>query len=167
MAFIGIIAEKKEICDIEKNLKNYFNNLGQKHTLIAIQNSNIENIKNIKFETLLISSNSIDKQKQKNLEQIISNASFVVLNTDTVNTNLIESAKQMVITYGFGVKTTVTMSSVDDEKIILCIQRGFENVNKVNIEPQEIIIKYNELLGNKYSKMGCHIIKLLYESQKK
>lgn len=166
MAFIGIVAEKKEVCDIEKNLKNYFENLYKKHTIFFIQNSNIENIKNIKFDTILLCSNIICNEKMDLLKHVLKFTNYAIVNCDTVNLNLLKEAKAMLISYGFQTKATITMSSIDDENMILCIQRGFWNANNISIEPQEICIHLNELLGNKYSKMGSFIVNLLYLSQK-
>ena len=166
MAFIGIVAEKKEQSDIEKNLKTYFEKYNQKHTLFSIQNGNIENIKNIKFETILICADTILEEKQEILKQMLQSTSYVIMNVDMVSNELLQESKAMVITYGFQTKATITMSSIDDENMILCIQREFTNINHISVEPQEISIDLNKLLGNKYSKMGSFVVKLLYESQK-
>ena len=164
MAFIGIVAEKKDACDIEKNLRNFFEKKGQKHNLLLIHNSNLENMKNIKFETVLICTNL--KQKQEILNQILEQVSYVVVNADIVSLAKLQQTKAVIITFGFQTKATITLSSIDDENMILCIQREFVNIYHSNIESQEISLPLNELLGNKYSKMASSVMKLLYESQK-
>ena len=166
MAFIGIVAQKKEENDIEKNLKSYFEIYGQKHTIFPIQSDNIENMRNIKFETILICTDTICKEKQECLRQMIQSAAYVIVNADSVKTTILKETKAMIITYGFQAKATITMSSINDEDMILCIQREFVNINHINVEPQEISISLNKLLGNKYSKMGSFVLQLLYESQK-
>jgi len=123
-------------------------------------------MKNIKFETILMCINTINSEKQEILKQMLQSTSYAIINADTVNNELLKESKAMVITYGFQAKATITMSSIDDENMILCIQRGFTNIHHISVEPQEISIHLNELLGNKYSKMGSFVVKLLYESQK-
>ena len=117
MAFIGIVAEKKDACDIEKNLRNFFEKKGQKHNLLLIHNSNLENMKNIKFETVLICNNL--KQKQEILNQILEQVSYVVVNADIVSLAELQQTKAVIITFGFQTKATITLSSIDDENMIL------------------------------------------------
>lgn len=167
MAFIGIVAQKKDECEIEKNLKSYFEFHGQKHTIFPIQSDNIENMKNIKFETILMCADTICKGKQECLRQILQSVAFAIINVDEVKPTIFTDTKAMIITYGFQTKATITMSSINDENMILCIQREFVNINHINIEPQEISINLNQLLGNKYVKMGSFVVQLLYESQKR
>ena len=111
MAFIGIVAEKKDACDIEKNLRNFFEKKGQKHNLLLIHNSNLENMKNIKFETVLICNNL--KQKQEILNQILEQVSYVVVNADIVSLAKLQQTKAVIITFGFQTKATITLSSID------------------------------------------------------
>lgn len=166
MAFIGVVAQKKEESDIEKNLKSYFEIYGQKHIIFPIQSDNIENMKNIKFETILMYADTICKEKQECLRQIIQSVEYAIVNADLVKPTVLKETNAMIITYGFQAKATITMSSINDENMILCIQREFMNINHINIEPQEISMPLNELLGNKYVKMGSFVVQLLYESQK-
>ena len=65
-----------------------------------------------------------------------------------------------VISYGFNSKSTITASSVGEERILICVQREFENIFKQKVEPQEISVK-NEL-KNEYISMGIASICLLY-----
>ena len=46
-----------------------------------------------------------------------------------------------VITYGFNSKSTVTTSSVNEENLLLCIQRTILNINNKKIEPQEFCVR--------------------------
>ena len=50
-----------------------------------------------------------------------------------------------IITFGFNTKATITISSVKEEKIIVCLQRYIEKINGEIIDTQEkeiIISKY-------------------------
>jgi len=45
--------------------------------------------------------------------------------------------KGKLITYGFNMKASVTASSVSDESLQVCIQRGFESIKGSRFGPQE------------------------------
>ena len=162
MTFIGIVAKKTEYLNIRKN---FTLNLENNSTIIWLQNNNIDSIKNVKFETLLICSNNICKDKCLALEHLLKCAKYIIVNSDVVDLNKLKETSGVIITFGLKAKSTITMSSLSEENICICLQREFENVNKINIEPQEICINTSKLLGNKYSKMGSLALKLLYESQ--
>lgn len=54
MAFIGIITDSKYEMQLKKALSNCLNSAQKEHTVIAINDKSIENIKNIRFETILV-----------------------------------------------------------------------------------------------------------------
>ena len=54
MAFIGIIAYNKNEIQLKKVLTNTLNSESKEHTIIEINDKSIENIKNIRFETILV-----------------------------------------------------------------------------------------------------------------
>ena len=61
MAFIGVIAENKDEVNIKRILENNLNAINKKHTIILINEKSIENIRNIKFDSILaISLKNID-----------------------------------------------------------------------------------------------------------
>ena len=54
MAFIGIIVDTKYEMQLKKSLSSSLNNVQKEYTVIAINDKSIENIKNIRFETILV-----------------------------------------------------------------------------------------------------------------
>jgi hypothetical protein len=163
MSFIGIITEKKEEKKLEEMIKKSFKNGAKKHTIIVINENSIENLVNIKFETILLNSTmEVIKNKEK-LKKILSNTKYFVVNSDLCDMELIQNLKLTVISYGYNNKATITMSSIDDEEMILCIQRGIKNLQGDIIEPQEISIALMEEEMNHYLKMGTSIVELLYK----
>lgn len=72
-----------------------------------------------------------------------------------------------MITYGYNNKATVTASSIEEDSLLLSIQRTIESVSKVKYEPQEIKAYVPEkiLEQNIYKIMGEIILILLYGKQ--
>ena len=143
MTFIGIIADERKEKHIEKVLIKY---LKQKIKIIFINKNNIDNMKNIKFETILLLNNS-EKLFNENyaLKQIIENAKYFIINSDTeTNLEILNNLNLNVITYGFNSKASITASSVTDEDILLCVQRNLQTIEGKIIESQEIRTRFNE-----------------------
>ena len=46
-----------------------------------------------------------------------------------------------VVTFGFNSKATISISSVNDEKIIVCLQRNLKKIDNTIIESHEKEIK--------------------------
>ena len=68
-----------------------------------------------------------------------------------------------VITFGFNSKATITISSVNDEKIIVCLQRELEIADNKIIESQEKEIKMIQNTNRKiHNKLVVFIIKELH-----
>ena len=95
------------------------------------------------------------------LKQILKNTKYLIINSDIyTKLDMITNINIAVITYGYNLKATVTASSINEEKILLCIQRNIKVDNKTGIEPKEM---YAEIIGNDvYITMAANIIKLLY-----
>lgn len=134
MPFIGIISEENiENCIRKRILEKLKLN---ESSVLFIKEKSIENIKNIKFETIIIAR---EFKKVEMLKKILEKATYVILNSDLENNlNLLENVKATVVTYGFNTKASVTASSVSEDEMMLCIQRTFQNKDKKKIEPQEI-----------------------------
>lgn len=165
MAFIGVIAESKNEMQIKRILDNSLNSKHKEHTIIVINDKNIENIKNIRFETLLIA--SLDGITNKNtINEFLKNCKYLVISADIDNSaiELNNNIKLNVITFGFNQKSTITASSVEDE-LMICIQRKIYNINGKVIEPQELKEKniiYN-MPQNAHNSMGIVGIMLIYK----
>lgn len=159
MPLVGIVAKKKEIQAIRKELKEI--NI----EIIEITKESIKNIRNIKFEKIIFLENiKLAEEEYKYMSEIISNAQYLILNGDIEIDILKEIDIQKpikLITFGFNSKSTITISSVNDEKIIVCLQRDIEKTNGDIIETQEKEIRgrYNKKI---YNNLVVFIIKELH-----
>lgn len=158
MSFIGIITDKKQEQEMSQTVKISLKKCNRNDTIVLINQNSVTNIKNIKFETIIINHNNI--LQEESLKKILLNANRVILNTDiSDNLKLIENIKLTVITYGLNQKSTVTASSIIQDEALICIQRSIKNIYGNTIEPQEIKI---EKYSNIYTTMLECIIDLLY-----
>lgn len=162
MPFIGIISDSKS----ERIIKNILEKCFGKEANIFIINSNsVENLKNIKFETILITENSeILKSNKGIITKIIENAKYLIINADEeINLEIIPEKTLNVITFGFNSKATITASSVEED-ILLCIQRKIKDIGNNVIEQQEIkMTSFQENIGiNTNNLIGISSIMLLY-----
>ncbi len=151
-------------CGLKRILENKLNSPTKEHTIITINDKSIENIKNIRFETILIMDLAKVENEKGALNELLKNSKYVILNAD-IETNLeeINNIKLNIITFGFNSKSTITASSVEED-FIICLQRKIININKEVIEPQEIEVKIaNKKLSSRYHNlMGIASILLIY-----
>ena len=155
MFFIGVVTNQKN----EEHIKNKLSNVVPAENIIFITEKNILNIKNIKFESLLIDS-KINNTTE--LRKIISNSKYIILNSDIeMNLDAIKNLDLVVITYGFNNKSTFTVSSIEENEIIICLQRIIFNKKGNEIEPQEYELKIDKDI-DKYTAIAIEIIKILY-----
>ena len=155
MSLIGIIAKKKDIKEIK-------NNLDIVYEVIEINNKSIENLKNIKFEQIIINKDlALNKQEEEYIKKLINTTKYIIINAD-INIqilNNIEIDKPLkIITYGFNSKSTISISSVREDYIILSIQREIEKLNNEKIENQE---KKIELIKGENNNIYIKIIKFI------
>ena len=156
MFFIGIVTNQKNELFIKEKLEN----ITPDSIIIFITEKNIDNIKNIKFETILLDTQIIKKKKE--IRKIISSCKYLVINNDIeIDDSIIESMDLSIITYGFNGKSTFTISSIDENKLIICLQRIIFKENNMQIEPQEYEVKINKNV-DKYAIIGSEIIRILY-----
>ena len=67
--------------------------------------------------------NQINKKK-KEIRKIISSCKYLVLNHDIeIENSIIEDLDLTIITYGFNGKSTFTISSIEENNLIICLQR--------------------------------------------
>lgn len=161
MTFIGIISEHKSFQNIEEQLEN------KEIRFIHINKNSIENIKNIKFEMLIINTELESFQQKKNMvEQICFNTKYLVINTDiNLKFNLSNQSKTNIITYGLNQKATVTVSSITDTNILIYLQRNIKNIEGKIIEVGEKRIKIKEQCRLKtYEILIMYIIYLINQN---
>lgn len=161
MSFIGIIANEKQVNEIKKIISKQ----DEKNQLqiISINNKSIENILNIKFETIIIM-DTIEKlyDEIENIRKVIRKSEYLIINSDLeIKSEILENIETKTITYGLKQKSTITASSIKEDSIIICIQREIKNIQNKIIEPKEIKIKVknskniNEILAI-YSIMALY-----------
>jgi len=70
--------------------------------------------------------------------------SFLFVDSDKEKVNATLKEGETVITYGMNPKSTITISSINDEKAAIAVQRGFTNSHGQKIEPQEVVVETRE-----------------------
>lgn len=138
MSIIGIVTGERQAKELKKQVEE--ENL--KVEIICINYKSIENIKNVKFEILIIH-DSLEKLKEKqvNIKQMLKSAKYVLLNSDiVVKEKFFKDINVKILTYGLKQKSTITASSMEEKRAIISIQRAFQNLNGEIIEQQEIPI---------------------------
>lgn len=159
MSFIGVICESRN----ENYIKQILTKKLESKTIIFLKEESIDNLKNIKFETIIIMANNEKLFSKKDIvKNIISKAKYLIINADEkINLSMLESVSINVITYGFNSKSTITTSSVKEDNILLCVQRNIQDVNGKEVEPQEIIVEKEAKIATSVI-MGIGTILLLY-----
>lgn len=161
MSLIGIIGKKKNI----QLIKNETNNIESK--IIQLNKESIKNLKNIKFnEIIFMEDIEIDQQEYKYFEELINRVNYLIINADIRIEILSKISINMpikLITYGFNPKSTITISSIKEEKIIVSIQRELISANNKKIEIQEKEIDISQKKDKKvYTNLVVFIIKQLH-----
>lgn len=162
MALVGIVAKKQDIKSIERQIKN------ESIKIIEVKNENIEHLKNVKFDEIIVLKNiKLDDKTYKYMKQIMSNVNYLIINSDIdieFDKNQIDIPIKM-ITFGFNSKATITISSIKEDKIVVCIQRNIEKINKQIIEVQEKEVKIDSQKDKKiYNNLSVFIINQLHNS---
>ena len=161
MPLVGIIAKKKDIQAIRKELQN------KEIEFIEITQKSVKNIKNINFEEIIINEDIIlTEDEYEYMSTILSKVKYLIINGDVDIEILIkiklESPVKM-ITYGFNSKSTVTISSVKEDKILVCMQRDIEKSDGKIVETQEKNIYLDEPKNKKvYNKLVIFILSELH-----
>ena len=118
MPFVGIISKENDSNFIKNAISK--NSKESNFEIININRKSIENVKNVKFDILVICEN-IEKMIKNSsyLEEIIKKADYIIVNSDIKeNLSILRNAEANIITYGFNAKATITISSIKEEKII-------------------------------------------------
>lgn len=153
MVFVGIITELKSENNIKQLLDN--NNVFSENNVIFINEKNIDNIKNVHFDTVIINRKF---GKIYELDKLLDNAKNIVINMDIdIECKELNIINSNLITYGFNSKSSITISSVTDDDVLICVQRNI-NSNYGEIELQEIKLENNE----KYSIYDLIIVLVLF-----
>ena len=161
MSFIGILSENKSFENINAKLMEVASQ--NKFNSILIKKKSIENMKNIKFDVVVIDSdwNKLEGQKEI-LKQIAKKSNYVLINTD-VNKITNEFEKEKVITYGLNQRAIVTVSSITDSDILIYVQKHIKTKQNKVLEIEEKRLKISEKCKLKtYEILILYTIFLLY-----
>lgn len=151
MPFIEIITDTKSQMQLNKSIKKeQVNNC----EILYIKEKNIDNIKNIKLETLVINKKIEDMEK---ISKIIENTKNVIINLDF---NKIGKQNKF-ISYGYNSKSDITISSIDEDEALIYIQKEITSIFGRKIEPQEVKVKLKSDI-NIYNIMIIIALNVLY-----
>lgn len=142
MSFIGIVAGKKCFENIRKKITEKVKD--ETINFIQINIRSVENIKNIKFEIIIVEDNLEKfKNNQEILKKIFKNTQYLMINTDR---NAKEEVEEMsnLITYGLNQKADITVSSISDIDILIYWQKSLQDRRGHKIEIEERRIKKKE-----------------------
>ncbi len=161
MPFIGIFAKENDNNFIKNEINK--NAISNKYEIININLTSLENLKNVKFDVLIIKENIIELlKKSNNIDSIINNSNYIIINGD-INNNYIAEKKDKIITYGFNTNSDITISSIKDETIMICVQKKINGVKGNIIEEQENSIKVKKHNINKmYNIMAIFTVLSIY-----
>lgn len=140
MPLVGIISKENDSNFIKNAISK--NSKESNFEIININRKSIENVKNVKFDILVICE-SIEKMIKNSsyLEEIIRKADYIIVNSDIKeNLSILRNVEANIITYGFNAKATITISSIKEEKIMICVQRKIKAVNSI-IEEQDFNVE--------------------------
>lgn len=134
----------------------------EKLNFVVINLKSIENIKNIKFETIIVEE-SLEKLKnyKEILDKIFETTQYLMINTDK---NPEPQDRKNLITYGLNQKADVTISSNSDTDILVYWQKSLENRygNIIEIEEKRIKKEKMELLKT-YEILIIHTLYKIYQ----
>lgn len=144
MHLVGIFANHSEFQIIKQNIMKMIKRKDLE--LINITSKNIQNMKNIVFETIILYSKQHINDIQKSiLNKLCSHSRYIIMNADIFNkTQIISNRKINCITYGLNQKSTITISSIQEDKAIISIQRNMMNIKEKEVEMGEISIDLKE-----------------------
>lgn len=153
MTFVGIISDNKSFQILKENIDT------QDYNLIQINNKSIENIKNIKFEIIIINKELKSLEEKKLIiDFLCTNSKYILLNTDlNKELNFSQKCKEKIITFGLNHKATVTISSITESSILVYLQRNVKDKKDKLIEVGEKQVKIN-----KDNKIKVYEILIIY-----
>ena len=160
MSFIGVISNKKLYDNINKQIleKNKENDI----TIIYLNNRNLDNFKNIKFEVIIIDrdiENQVGKLENiKEVQKICDKAKFILINLDKNQKSIVKKLVfNNIITYGLIRNADITISSITENTILIYWQKNIKINNKDLAEIEEI-----KIWLDRNSKLNIYETLILY-----
>ena len=164
MSFVGVIANDRDAKVIRKMFAK--KNISKTISVLEINENNIENGRNISFETLIFCKDLNCTSKQNvMLNQICENASYLVINRDFVfHTLPTENNTCTTITFGLNQQSSVTVSSISESGFVLSLQQNVSTLNDKIYEMEEKCIKTKNTNNfTLYKLLLDYIIKIIYQ----
>ena len=161
MPLVVIIAKKRDFQIIKKELQKY--NI----ELVLISKKSIRNVSKIFFEEIIVLEDiNLETSEYEFMSEVVLKTKYLIINAD-IEIKILKYLKTdnpiKVITFGFNSKATITISSVNEEKIIVCLQRNLERLDNEIIEAQEKEIKIFQNANKKiHNRLAVFIIKELH-----
>ena len=141
MYLVGIIEKTCNTIDTSRILEE--KEIYKKCTITKMNQDNLSNFKNVKFDVLIINYKIDNEKCFKYLNILLNSAKIIILNIDyKENIKIVENVKAQVITYGFNKKSTVTITSCEENNIILELQREIISLNNFKLKTMEIKKSY-------------------------
>lgn len=141
MYLVGIIEKTCNTIDTSRILEE--KDIYKKCTITKMNQHNLSNFKNVKFDVLIINYKIDNEKCFKYLNILLNSAKIIILNIDyKENIKIVENVKTQVITYGFNKKSTVTITSCEENNIILELQREIISLNNLKLKTMEIKKSY-------------------------
>ncbi len=142
MSLIGILTQNPNKAYLREELKKR-----KLEDVFFLTESTAQNMRNVKFDTFLLGKKITEEQEM--IREIAKRTDYFILNSDVKeNLQLLENLDLKIITYGYNQKASITTSSVEDERVIVCLQRGIKNIYQEEIEPQEMEFKTDKNENN-------------------
>lgn len=142
MSLIGILTQNQNKAYLKEELKKR-----KLEDVFFLTESTAQNMRNVKFDTFLLGKKITEKQEM--IREIAKRTDYFILNSDVKeNLPLLENLDLKIITYGYNQKASITTSSVEDEKVIVCLQRGIKNIYQEEIQPQEMELEIDKSDNN-------------------
>lgn len=132
MPLIEIITDLKSEEELKKVIDKKIVNNGE---VMYIKEKNIDNIKNIKLETVVLNSEVTNNEQMK---KIVDNSKYLILNADYNSPERFKINRENIITYGYKADSDITISSVKENESFLSLQRTITSIYNKKIEMQEI-----------------------------
>lgn len=151
MSIIGVITDLDKKYELKKGIKKYIKK--DENLIVYIRQENIRNVRNIKFNTILITVEYLDKKKFEIYKKIIKATKYIIINSKVLKDKEIyeylKKNKIKFITYGNEENCDVSISSVSKDSVIINISNNIEKIIS-NCEENEIkiIFRHKEVDNN-------------------
>ena len=142
MSLIGILTQNQNKAYLKEELEKR-----GLEDVFFLTESTAQNMRNVRFDMFLLGTKITEEQEM--IREIAKRTDYFILNSDVKeNLQLLENLDLKIITYGYNQKASVTTSSVEEEKVIVCLQRGIKNIYQEEIEPQEMELEIDKSDNN-------------------